>query len=404
MTCPSDRRRFSQRRGARAAVLIAAALAVSLLALAGPVPATAEPVRPDDDTLVLATVPPGRAAAVAATPRLPNDLTGAVADARTAIEAGRTLSDPRFYSRAEAMLSPWWGEPAPPREVRVLRAVIRQARHDFSGAVADLDAILAETPRDGQARMTRAFVRMVQGEAAAAEADCRMIPPTAGPLPAATCLARAAALTGRGTEGFAHLERALAFDEGASPATRRFALAVLADLAAGLGRDAEADSLFAAASEGGADVPVLAARAEHLVATGRPAEALSLLEDAGDADPLLLVRAVAAKRIGDPRLDADAGLLAERFAAAAAAGVGVHRREEARFRLEVLDDPEGALALALDNWATQKEPIDARLVLAAAVAADRPEAAAPVLAFVTSSGLADRRVLPLVARIDGETP
>jgi hypothetical protein len=403
MTRPSHRLSRG-RHGARAAVLTAASLAVSLVAFAGPVPAAAEPVRPDDDALVLATVPAGRAAAVSVTPHRSGDLASAVADARSAIEAGRSLSDPRLYGRAEAMLSPWWAEPAPPREVRVLRAVIRQARHEFDAAVADLDAILAETPRDGQARLTRAFVRMVQGEAAAAEADCRMIPPTAGPLPAAACLARAAALTGRGAEGFAHLERALAFDDGASPATRRFALAVLADLAAGLGRDSEADALFAAASEGGADVSVLAARAEHLLATGRPAEALALLADAGDADPLLLVRAVAAKRAGDPRLDGWAALLGERFDAAAAAGVGVHRREEARFRLEVKDDATGALALALDNWATQKEPVDARLVLAAALAAGRPEAARPVLAFVTATGLADRRVLPLVTRIEGETP
>ncbi len=403
MTRPSDRLSRG-RHGAHATVPIAAALAVSLTTLAGLMPAVAEPVRPDDDALVLATVPAGRAAAALPVRRRSDDLAGAVAEARAAIEAGRTLSDPRLYGRAEAMLSPWWAEPEPPREVRVLRAVIRQARHDFDGAVTDLDAVLAETPRDGQARLTRAFVLMVRGEAAAAAADCRMIPPTAGPLPAAACLARAAALTGRGADGFAHLERALALDAGASPATRRFALAVLADLAAGLGRDSDADALFSAASEDGADVPLLAARAEHLLATSRPAEALALLEDAGDADTLLLVRAVAAKRTGDPRLDAWAALLAERFAAAAAAGVGVHRREEARFRLEVLDDATGALALALDNWATQKEPVDARLVLAAAVGAGRPDAAEPVLAFVTATGLADRRVLPLVARIEGETP
>lgn len=383
----------------------AACAAVLVAALAGPAPATAEPVRPDDDALVLATVPAGRPLPAAFAAARPDDLAGAVANARAAIEAGRASSDPRLYGRAEAVLSPWWSEPAPPRDVRVLRAVIRQARHDFAAAVADLDALIAEDPRDAQARLTRAYVRMVRGEATSAEADCRAIPAAAGVLPAATCLARAAALSGRGDEGFAHLERALALDGSARPATRRFALAVLADVAAGLGRDDEADRLFAAASDaGGADVPLLAARAEHLLATGRPAEALALLADAGDADPLLIVRAVAAKRAGDPRLDGFARLLDERFAAAAAAGVRVHLREEARFRLEVMDDAAGALTLALDNWAAQREPVDTRLVLAAAIAAGRPEAAEPVLAFVRSTGLADRRVLPLAARIQGETP
>jgi len=44
----------------------------------------------------------------------------------------------------------------------------------------------------------------------------------------------------------------------------------------------------------------------------------------------------------------------------------VHRREEARYRLALAGDPGGALALARDNWAVQREPADLRVLADAA--------------------------------------
>ena len=46
-----------------------------------------------------------------------------------------------------------------------------------------------------------------------------------------------------------------------------------------------------------------------------------------------------------------------------------HAREQSRFALEVESDAPAALALALESWRVQREPWDARLVLAAARAA-----------------------------------
>ena len=125
-------------------------------------------LRPADDTLVLLKLPP---AWVALSQRLrqssaslrenPQDLNLAVSVAREAIDQGRANADPRAYGQAQAALATWWNDADPPPDVRVLRAVIRQAGHDFKGAMADLDAVLAERPNDAQARLTRAFVRMV---------------------------------------------------------------------------------------------------------------------------------------------------------------------------------------------------------------------------------------------------
>jgi hypothetical protein len=63
-----------------------------------------------------------------------------------------------------------------------------------------------------------------------------------------------------------------------------------------------------------------------------------------------------------------------------------HAREAAYFALYVLDKPDLAVKRALANWNVQREPIDARLVLEAALAAHRTADAQAVLDWLESSG------------------
>jgi hypothetical protein len=386
------------------------ALIATLTALACST-AAAEPTRPDDDALVLATVPAGQSSAAASELRLaesdlarnPRNLALALRTARLAIEQGRTWSDPRRYGQAEAALKPWWSETEPPEEVRVLRAVIRQALHDFDGALADLDAIVETSPRNAQARLTRAFVRMVVGEIAGAAEDCRNLPRAAGLLPAAVCRARVAALSGSGPQAHDGLALLLARDSTANETMRRFAFFVLADIAEGIGRHDDASRYFNdAAALGEPDVPLLAATSDHLLDRGRPADVLKLLDGKGNADVLILRRAIAARLTNDERLAEWSATLNERFAAARKAGVNAHLREEARFRIDVEGDSAAALPLAIENWSIQKEIADAQLLLECALAAGRPDAAADAIRFIRSRGLSDSRVAPLVARLESK--
>lgn len=381
---------------------------VSLLAvalLAGP--AAAAPVRPADDAEILASVPAGLGggtgfrAAEAAHRAAPDDLDAAVAFARAAVEEGRTRSDPRFYGRAAAALAPWSAATDAPRDVRILRAVIAQAGHDFAAARAALDVLIGENPADLQARLSRASIRMVTGDGAGAAEDCAAVRDPRALLPATVCRARAAALVGQAEAGLAALRRAMSAVGTADPAQRRFAALVEAELLASLGRPEEAERVLAA-DAAGAGVPDLAARADLLLDLDRPDEVLALLDGHGDADVLLLARLRAAVALDDTRAADWTRLLSDRFAAAAEAGVALHRREEARFRLSVTGDAAGALALARDNWAVQKEVADTRLLLEAALAAGDPSAAEPALRHIRNTGLDDARLRPLVTRLQGE--
>jgi hypothetical protein len=372
----------------RAAVLASGALLALLITMNSQPRAVAAPMRPADDSFVLATVPQTTGAqsplrtAQAALANEPDNVDLAVAAARIGIEQGRSRADPRFYGQAQAALAPWWDKADPPEQVRVLRAVILQAFHDFAAAAADLDAILRQSPNNAQARLSRAFVRMVVGDFEAAAEDCASLPRAIEPIIAQICGARIEALTGAADRAYLRLGRSLAIRPPAQPAMHKFTFAVMAELAIAMGRDGEAEKLYAqAAAIGDPDASLLASHADLLLDLNRPAEALKLLEDKGEADILLLRRAIAAKRANDPRLASWSNILSERF------------------RLEVLGETPQALALAIENWRVQKEPADARLLIECAMAARQPEAAADVAAFVARTGIKDARIAKPLARL-----
>ena len=109
-----------------------------------------------------------------------------------------------------------------------------------------------------------------------------------------------------------------------------------------------------------------------------------MLADAPPADPLLLRLAIAEKRLGRDvakRLD----VLGYRFDLALAGLDNTHAREAACFALYLADTPDVALTSALANWNVQHEAIDARLVLEAAIAAGRAQAARSVLDWLDAN-------------------
>jgi hypothetical protein len=94
----------------------------------------------------------------------------------------------------------------------------------------------------------------------------------------------------------------------------------------------------------------------------------------------------------DPNFTRNRGMLQAAFEAEAQRGEAVHRREQARFLLDVLDRPEEALAAALANWAVQREPDDALILVSAARRIGDVRRAEPALEFVRSRGLQDARL------------
>ena len=118
-----------------------------------------------------------------------------------------------------------------------------------------------------------------------------------------------------------------------------------------------------------------------LLGSRRPQEVLTLLEPAPEVDGVLIRRVLATEMQGG-RATAEREELARRFKLNLDLGLTAHAREEARYFLEIAGDPALALARAEVNWALQHEVEDAQLLVDAAVAAGRPEAAKPVVTWM----------------------
>lgn len=389
-------------------------LAAALALRCGSNPPAAErvPFTPTSDTVVLEQVPATagdarareRASLRRALAARPEQLDLALRLARLDIEEGRMRGDPRYLGRAQAALAPWWDAASPPHAVRLLRATILQSRHEFSAALADLDAAVREEPRDAQAWLTRAVVLGVRGRHAEALSSCAPLAALAGPLTAAVCEAQVKSLAGRSREAYALLTGALARGTP-GPEAEAWALSTLAEAAARAGDTARAEKLFARtlALDPG-DAYTRAAFADLLLDLGRPREAAALVREHTEDDNQLLRLVLAETALGSEEGAALAAELSERYAASHLRGDGLHAREEARFALHVEKAPDKALTLARASWDVQREPWDARLLMEAALAAGKPEAAAPALEHLHTTGCEDPGLVALAERVRRSLP
>lgn len=370
--------------------------------------AEAAPRLPASDAEVLATVPARASdprarelqALRAAWRAAPKDVGAAVRLAQRYFDEVAAEGDPRYVGYAQSALAPWWDQPEPPAPVRVLRAMIFQFDHRFGPALADLDAAVKAEPDNGAAWAWRTAILMVQADYDEARRSCEALAGLAPPLIGAACRAQVDAATGRAGPAAAALRQALREEADADPAERLWALTRLAETEERRGDNGAAEAAFREAlALGIPDVYLQAACADFLLDRGRAAEVLALLKDGARADVLLLRLAIAAKATGDPRASGWAAEMAARFDAAHRRGDTSHRKEESRFARAVQGDAARALALARENWAQQREPADARILLEAALAARDAAAAQPVLDWMARSRIESVALQSLAAQL-----
>jgi predicted Zn-dependent protease len=286
--------------------------------------------------------------------------------------------------------------------VRVLRAMLLQFDHRFGAALADLDAALATDPANAAAWSWRTAILMVQARYAEARQSCERMAAFSSELVTVACRAQVDAVTGQAGPAAVAIRKALQDSPGASPDERLWCLTRLAETEERRGAFAGAEAAFREAlALDVADVYLQAAYADFLLDRGRPAEVLALLKDRGRADVLLLRLAQAAKATGDAKAPSLAAEMSARFDAARRRGDTTHRKEESRFQLAVQGDVAKSLLLARENFAAQREPIDARILLEAAVAARDKQAAQPALDWMAASGIQSVALQPLVAQLKG---
>jgi tetratricopeptide (TPR) repeat protein len=366
--------------------------ALALLFAIATAVAHAGPYMPESDTVILAELPAGAHYADLGARRLARDrLDVALPLAQFYIQQARLSGDLRFLGYADAVLAPWLSHRPAVVEALVLHATVQQSRHEFEPALASLELALAARPDDPQAALTKATILRVLGRYPEATVACDQFARRVDASLAALC-----SQSVRGLDG--HLEAAHAAllqvsSQGWLNTEKSWLYSELGEMAVRLGADDEARRWFQRDLDlVPADAYVRTAFADLLLRQGQDAEALELLRGMESFEPLLLRIAIGQQRLHDPALPQTSARLRAAFSAELQRGEAVHRREQARFLLEVEHQPLPALQAARENWKVQREPEDILVLVAAARAAGKPDEAEPALAFVRSTGLADARL------------
>ena len=125
---------------------------------------------------------------------------------------------------------------------------------------------------------------------------------------------------------------------------------------------------------------------DFLLDHDRADDALALLREHTNDTGVLLRAAIAAKQAGQSELSENwTNEIETRFKEIRLRGAQPHGRFESRLLLTLQHDPNAALDAALKNWQKQKEVRDTRNVLEAAIAAEKPAAAEPIIKFLQTN-------------------
>ena len=325
----------------------------------------------------------------------PDDVALRVDIARRYFDMAMAQGDPRYVGYATGALAPLAktvnNPSAASADYFLVRGMIEQFSHAFEPALASLLKASQLNPASAEPLLWRSAIFMVQANYPAAAQECAKLAPLTEPLVGTGCSAYVTASTKGGLEtAFANLAAAVKTHANSSPELLLWQYTRLAEMALRLLRfDAAEDYYRRALALGVTDQFLLGSYADFLIDRKRYPEVLLLLNDWERSDILLLRLALAAKNMQDARATNWAMQLRTRFADAARRGDRLHEQEAARFELDIEANPKKALDLASANYAAQKEPRDAEILMRAALGARMGERARPALAWWRATGYED---------------
>src|ERR1700722_20189884 len=348
------------------------------------------PYLPSSDAEELQDVPSTRDPAVSETKALraaldtaPHSLPAAIHLAGAYVDYGRQVGDAHYAGYAEAVIAPWMAQARPPPSVLVTQANILQYRHQFSEARVLLQKTLNMDRNNAQAWLTLATLDMVQGDYSSAGKGCSEVIASAGLELGLACSANLRSYTGQARQSLALLHQAETAGNTVPASYQAWVQGLMAESAERLGDWPLAESHYLSALKLlPGDNFLLVAYADFLLDRARPKEVLTLLADHAQSDTAFLRLALAQSALHSEQIGRYTWIMAARFEALTLRGSDFFGREQARFALELQHDP----------W-------DTRLLLQAAKAAGRPEAAAEALDFLVKAKLQDPIIEPLAREL-----
>lgn len=333
----------------------------------------------------------------------PDSAVKAAALANAYLDLHEKLGDPRYLGYASSVIRDYQiatAENSLPAQLRLISADLLQARHEFTAAEAQINAVIAKAPDQWTAWLMLASIAETRGNYELARRACAQLIFAGQTLHGLTCAASVASMRGQSTAALQQLEQALNAAADYDPETLAWSHVVAAEIALRLGRVAQAETYLQHALSLRNNLYSRLLLADLLLEQGRFEDADSLTRDLPATDAVLVRRAEIAKQSSHGQFPVLAELLQRRVKAMHLRGEFSHGREEAQIALLLEDAPERALASALRNWEQQRESIDALLLLEAALAAGDAAAARPVLDWMETHNSDDVRLLQLRSSLE----
>lgn len=318
----------------------------------------------------------------------------ALAYARAAFEQGLKTGDLRWYGNAKSALMPWWQAQAMSAEGFYLRGLVKQGFHDFQSALDDINQAIAQDPHQAEFWSWRFTLNLLRTQLPQAQADLRQMERVLGKDEASIYQAVYDYRTGRVTQALETLEKALRkpqFQDATSQewvgfhwgeALRLSGQAEQAIAAWKTQLDAQPQSHWLRL----AMATQLNAMGRHrqayeVAVHGKPIELLS--------DALLAQGLLAAQHVDQGLAQIARAVMASRQQAQALRQDDMIERPSLVYLIESGADPAQGLALSIQNWKAQQDPPDAILFAKAALLAQKPHAALPVVQWVRQTGYTD---------------
>ena len=323
-----------------------------------------------------------------------SDPLAAATQARAHIATARQTGDTRYWGRAQAALAPWWDQADAPVDIAVLQATVQQGRHDFAAARSVLTAALQRNPRHAQGWLNLAALERLSGQYAASLQACVAVARAGQALYAQACQLETQSLQGQTTAARTGFTQLLAATQ--DPSQTSWLQSLLAESEERAGRDAAALVAYQRSLQAEPDLYTSIALSDLLLRTGKPAQALAVLQPLPPTDAVLLRQATALRRLDNPDWKTLRATLREWNTALARRGdnLALHGREQALVALWLDSDAPAALAIARRNLDLQREPIDWWIALQSARAAKDPVAVDALHAQMQKIGLKDARSQP----------
>ncbi|CAA6823421.1 MAG: Beta-barrel assembly-enhancing protease [uncultured Thiotrichaceae bacterium] len=317
------------------------------------------------------------------------------------IQKARQELEPEYYQQAFFAIRPWWRVEKMPPEIAMVRATLYQHEHHYVEATELLLEVIQQQPKNSQAWLTLSTIQHVQGDYANVAVSCDALSRVASTWLGGLCYSQLYSVTGRAKAAYAMQRHLLSQLKDNQQELHVWLNALMAESSVRLHQDKRAEQHYKAVlALRSDDLHALGNYSDFLLQRNRPQEVIALLKAYDKHDALLLRTAMAAKQAGDQELENQSvAVLKQRFAEALAKHGHTHERDEALFHLVFSDDKSQALTLMAKNWELQKEPVDARSLLQAALANKQPQAAHTVIAWVKQHQLEDPQIHRLIKRL-----